>query len=134
RMEVVPGPSALTAAVSACPFDLDRFTYGGFPPREPAVREAWLADLTTRPEAVILLDTPYRLGALLTAVAKIAPDRRVALALDIAGEQEQYIVGRTSDVANLATSQQLADQKLNFVLIIEGKPVKVGRPSARRRP
>jgi len=32
-IEVIPGPSSVTAAISACPFDCSRFNYIGFLPR-----------------------------------------------------------------------------------------------------
>ena len=34
KLQVIPGPSSITAAISACPFDMSSFLYQGFLPRD----------------------------------------------------------------------------------------------------
>lgn len=116
NVRVVPGPSSLTAALAACPFPLDTFFFAGFLPRTPPARAARLAVLAARPDALILMDAPYRLEALLRACAEAMGKRRGFLALDITGNEESYLTGTFASL--LAQTSTLG--KLNFVLIIAG--------------
>lgn len=128
RVLVIPGPSSLTAAIAACPFDCRTFRFAGFPPREPEDRERWLADVTQKGEAVAMMDTPYRLEALISACKKALPQGwQGFLALDISGEAEQCVAAPWAELAGIAAA---ADGKLNFVLII-AKPGAPARPGKR---
>lgn len=112
----IPGPSALTAAIAVCPFDLSSFQFAGFPPREPAERLARLGQLAGTGQPVILMDTPYRLRALLDACRTAWGDGHPAtLAIDISGPEERNITAPLARLTQVATDLD----KLNFVLIIE---------------
>lgn len=65
----VPGPSSLMAALSIATFKIDKFIYGGFLAREEDRRRQELQKLKSTGFPVVLLDTPYRLTALLTDVS-----------------------------------------------------------------
>lgn len=112
----IPGPSALTAAIAACPFNMGQFHFAGFPAREPDKRLRQLQRWKELEVPVVLMDTPYRLAALLGACQSVfGQEHRGTLALDISGEQECFITaslaGLTRHCENLA--------KLNFVLILD---------------
>src|SRR5262245_9042264 len=47
RVEPVPGPSALMAALAVSGFPADQFTFLGFPPTKAKDREAWLEQVRT---------------------------------------------------------------------------------------
>src|SRR5574340_1402861 len=67
----IPGPSSLMAALSVLDFKLEKFVYGGFLSRVPDERRQELTRLRGLRMTVILMDTPYRLAALLDDVEKI---------------------------------------------------------------
>ncbi len=119
HISVIPGPSSLTGALSACPFKLDQFFFAGFPPRKKEERQIWLGKLEDkhRGEALILMDAPYRLGTLLSEAAQfLGPQRRGFLALDIGDEGvEEYHVA-----ASLSQLSQKDWGKRNFILICSG--------------
>lgn len=116
EIQVIPGPSAVTAAISACPFNMDRFVFQGFLPAETEKREKQLLLIRESKVPSIILDTPYRLDKLLQSCLKIFPESQKAfLALDITGEEELYSVGSFKKL-----SQVSEGKKLNFVLIING--------------
>ena len=129
-IQVVPGPSSVTAALSACPFELSSYIYAGFLPRESDKRMAKLKQYAAIGQALIVLDTPYRLKALLSVCNEVFPKKRLGfLAIDISGEHEAYF--SASIGALEAQVRHLAQKKLNFVLIIEGA---ANKTFVRKRP
>lgn len=121
QVQVIPGPSSLTAALAACPFDITQFKYCGFLSRRDPALTHDLEHVAAQQTACVILEAPYRRAKLLAALDRILdPTRRILLALDISGPQEQYLVGTASQVSQ--KSDQIKD-KLNFVIII-AKPCK----------
>jgi 16S rRNA (cytidine1402-2'-O)-methyltransferase len=118
KVTVIPGPSSVSAAISACPFDCSKFYYVGFPPRKEAERKRFLANAGTTPAALVIMDTPYRIKQLLTDCASVFPNRKAVVALDISGAQEAYWYGKFSTLLKRAEKLK---EKLNFVLVIESE-------------
>lgn len=116
-IEIIPGPSSITAALSACPFNCSKFLFEGFLPRKEEERRKKLAELKNSTRPIVILDTPYRLKALLESCMEVfSPDKKYLLAIDISGENEKYISGSILDLQNYSKA---SEEKLNFVLIIE---------------
>jgi 16S rRNA (cytidine1402-2'-O)-methyltransferase len=109
----IPGPSSVTAALSICPFLNGPFLYLGFPPREPAERDAWLAHYSDVDFPVVILDTPYRRPALIASCMKVlGADRRALMVFDISGPDEAVHLDKLENLA------RIEKDKINFVLII----------------
>jgi 16S rRNA (cytidine1402-2'-O)-methyltransferase len=118
KVQVIPGPSSITAAVAACPFDCAAFHFLGFLPREDRHRAAALQAAAAFHRPVILMDTPYRLKHVLqSGNAVFGGTRRGFVALDVSGPAEEYWLGSFGELAARAAR---LEGKLNFVLIIEG--------------
>lgn len=64
RVEPVPGPSAVTAALSASGLPGGRFLFLGFAPRKGRAREDWMGQALASPHTVVVFEAPGRLGAL----------------------------------------------------------------------
>lgn len=110
----VPGPSSLMAALSVCDFDIRRFVFAGFLSRQATVRRRELDGLRHLGMPVVLMDAPYRLGALLEDVAAmLGRDRAVVLACDITLPSERIFRGTVA-----AVQRQTAGLKPEFVLIV----------------
>lgn len=117
QVRVIPGPSSVTAAISACPFSMESFRFCGFLPAQMEKRELELESLRNQSVPLVILDTPYRLEALLASCAKVfGSSKKAFLALDITGEEEAYVLGNFKHL-----SEAMRGKKLNFVLIIQGK-------------
>lgn len=114
-VKVIPGPSSITAALSAAPFETNTFRYLGFPPREPAEKSRFLQTHIASCDCLVLLDTPYRLKSLIESLSDSHPNQRALLAIDISGDNETYTYG-----SFLSLKKAIPKDKLNFVLIIEG--------------
>ncbi len=65
RVEPIPGPSAVTAALSASGLPADRFLFQGFAPRKGADRDAWMDRVASSPDTVVVFEAPGRLAKLL---------------------------------------------------------------------
>jgi conserved hypothetical protein TIGR00096 len=60
-IEVVPGPSALTAALALSGFDSSRFVFEGFLSRREGKRKAHLEELKAEQRTIIIYEAPHRL-------------------------------------------------------------------------
>ena len=120
-LRVVPGPSAAIAALSLSGFDTAVFTFAGFLPVKAGARDLRLAELLARPETVVLYEAPHRARATLAAVAKLAPERRVAACRELTKLHEEVRRGTASEVLAGLTEEQ---ERGEWALVIEGAPRK----------
>lgn len=118
KVEVIPGPSSITAALQACPFLGNGFRFVGFLPQKSEERKTSLRKLNSCSDCLVILDTPYRLGALLVDCAESFGDERQALlAFNISCPDEEFCLGKLGDFRTRFSSNP---EKRNFVLIVRG--------------
>jgi len=67
RVVPIPGPSAVTAALSASGLSAGRFLFLGFAPRKGRERDQWMQQALDSPNTVVVFEAPGRLEALLDA-------------------------------------------------------------------
>jgi 16S rRNA (cytidine1402-2'-O)-methyltransferase len=67
----IPGPSAITAALSSSGVPADEFVFMGFPPSSGKAREEWLERLANEPRTVVFFESPHRIRRTLTDVAVV---------------------------------------------------------------
>ena len=60
RVVPVPGPSAITAALSASGWDAAKFAFLGFPPPTGLARERWFDALAREPRLAVFFEAPHR--------------------------------------------------------------------------
>ena len=117
-LEVVPGPSALTAAISISPIPTNRFHFAGFPPKSSQNRLRWLEQWQASEEPVIMMDTPYRLHHLLADCSQtFGPKREAFLAIDLSMPNQTTFFDSLEKVQRLSRTIK----KRNFVLICAGR-------------
>jgi 16S rRNA (cytidine1402-2'-O)-methyltransferase len=117
QIKIIPGPSSLTAAISSCPFNLEKFIYKGFLSQKSNKRSQEIKEIIADKIPSIILDTPYRLKSLLTDFKNHGLKKRAFIAFDITGEEEQYHLDNISELCNLIKEKN----KKNFVLIIDSE-------------
>jgi 16S rRNA (cytidine1402-2'-O)-methyltransferase len=66
---VVPGPSAVTAALAVSGLPVDRFCFEGFLPRKAGERARRLTELAAEPRTMVFFEAPHRTEAALRALA-----------------------------------------------------------------
>ena len=62
RVSPMPGPCAVSAALSVGGLPTDRFQFVGFPPSRSTARRAWLGALAATPHTLVLYESPHRLA------------------------------------------------------------------------
>jgi 16S rRNA (cytidine1402-2'-O)-methyltransferase len=96
---VLPGPSAVTAAVAASGFGGSGFAFAGFLPRPAAKAAAEVRRLDACGLPVVAFESPQRLPGTLAALAAAQPDRRAAVCRELSKLHEQIERGRLADLA-----------------------------------
>jgi 16S rRNA (cytidine1402-2'-O)-methyltransferase len=119
RVEPVPGPSALTAALSAAGVPADTFTFAGFPPARQGERQRWLNSLKSEHRTVVFFEAPHRIRATLTDVLAILGDRWLVVAREVTKIHESFVRGWVSEVA---ADQQLDRGELTVLLTTLTRP------------
>jgi len=95
----IPGPSAVTAALSASGLPTHRFLFVGFPPPKVTGLKKCLAALS-REEATLVFFLPTRkLPQFLGAVEEVLGDRKVVVARELTKIHEEFIRGKAGDLA-----------------------------------
>lgn len=100
RVEVVPGPSAALAALVGSGLPADRFTFLGFPPREPGARRALFGTLRGELATMIFYEAPDRVAdTLRDAAAAFGADRRASLGRELTKLHEEHVRGTLGELA-----------------------------------
>ena len=79
----IPGPSALTAAVSIAGLESGEFVFLGFPPARGGGRRAWLQSLTVCPWPLVMYESPRRAPGLLADMLELWGDRLAMVAREL---------------------------------------------------
>ncbi len=112
----LPGPSALTAALSAAGLVDGTFLFLGFPPAKKGQRQKLLSTFVEAPWALVFYESPHRIDALLADVLAILGDRQAFWARELSKLYEDLQAGSISQLLALATGKK---NRGEFVLIIQ---------------
>src|SRR5918995_2055086 len=94
RVEPVPGPSAVMAALSGSGLHLsDGFLFAGFPPFRSTARKAFLQRVSGEQRPVVLFEAPHRVRALLADMLAVVGDRRITIARELTKIHEELVIG-----------------------------------------
>jgi len=117
RVEPVPGPCALIAALTASGLSTDEFHFVGFLPHKSGQRRKKLEALTEIAGTLVLYESPYRIEKLLTELQEIFPARQIVLARELTKKFEEYLRGTPAELLVTVGKRRL---KGEFVVLIEG--------------
>ncbi len=93
RVESVPGPCALVAALTASGLPSDEFHFVGFLPHKSGQRRRQLETLRTVPGTLVFYESPYRVVKLLEELAELYPMRKLVLARELTKKFEEFRSG-----------------------------------------
>lgn len=99
RVEVIPGPSAVTCALVASGLASEHFFFEGFLPRRRGPQLARLAELAVVPGTLVVYESPRRVAETLANVAEVFPGRRVALVRELTKLHEEVVRGMAPELA-----------------------------------
>jgi 16S rRNA (cytidine1402-2'-O)-methyltransferase len=116
---VVPGPSAVTAALAVSGFDAQRFVFEGFLPRKGAARRRRLGSLAEEERTIVVFCATNRVAQDLTDLAVICGgDRPVAVCRELTKRYEEV---HWDTLAEAARRLEESAARGEYTIVIEGK-------------
>ena len=119
RVEAVPGPCALVAALTASGLPTGEFHFAGFLPHKSGQRRNKLAELKSVCGTLVLYESPYRIEKLLVELDEIFPNDSVVLARELTKKFEEFLRGKSDELLELARKRS---PKGEFVVLIRHSP------------
>lgn len=117
KVEVVPGPSAVTAALALSGFTGDAFSFLGFLPRRKKDRQASLHQALSSPSPLVIFEAPHRLRAILTDIEVVFLDRPLAVCRELTKLYEEVFRGTAAEAL-----EHFASPRGEVVIVIQGRP------------
>lgn len=112
---VVPGPTAVSAALALSGFDEGRYVFEGFLPRKGAERGKRLAQLAEEPRMVVLYEAPHRIERTLSDLASAMDgERGCIVARELTKLHESVWRGSLA-----AASNGIGDPRGEYVIVID---------------
>jgi 16S rRNA (cytidine1402-2'-O)-methyltransferase len=116
----VPGPSAVTAALSVSGLPTDRFVFEGFPPAKPAARRKWLQARATDSRTLLFFEAVHRIGATLADMVELfGADRDAFIGREMTKLHEQLRHARLGELLDEVGDGTIV-LKGEFVVAVHG--------------
>jgi 16S rRNA (cytidine1402-2'-O)-methyltransferase len=119
RVEPVPGPCALVAALTASGLPAAEFHFIGFLPHKSGQRRRRLEELARLPGTLVLYESPFRVEKLLGELHEVMPQREVVLARELTKKFEERLRGNPAELIEIAHARAL---KGEFVVLVAPSP------------
>jgi 16S rRNA (cytidine1402-2'-O)-methyltransferase len=117
EVTIVPGPSAVLAALAVSGLPTDRFSFEGFLPRKSGERKKLYQELLGDPRTLIFFESPHRIGASLKDAQTIfGSDRKASVSRELTKKFEQTVRGTLAELAIWAEEEPRGE----IVLVIAG--------------
>jgi len=122
EVSVIPGPSAITAALAVAGLPTDRFCFEGFLPARERERRAALEALAHERRTLVFFEAPHRIAAALADMAAVlGPEREAVVARELTKAHETLYRGTLSELAaRAATEANFARGEIT--LVVRGAP------------
>ncbi len=120
---VLPGPSAVTAALAVSGLPSDRFCFEGFPPRRDGPRARRFAELRAEPRTMVFFESRRRVGQTLAGLAEaFGPDRRAVACRELTKTHEEIRRGTLAELTAWAAGTPLGE----ITLVVAGATAAAG--------
>jgi 16S rRNA (cytidine1402-2'-O)-methyltransferase len=126
RVSVLPGPSAVTAALAVSGLPSDRFCFEGFPPRRAGERARRFAELAAEPRTLVFFESRRRLAATLAGLAEaFGPGRPAVVGRELTKTHEEVRRGTLGELAAWAQTGPLGE----ITIVVAGAPPRRADPA-----
>jgi 16S rRNA (cytidine1402-2'-O)-methyltransferase len=116
-VRVLPGPSAVLAALAISGLATDRFTFEGFLNRKSGVRVRQLTELQFEPRTMVFFEAPHRLAETITEMAQVfGADRQAVICRELTKTHEEIIRGALSELEIWCSGEILGE----ITLVVAG--------------
>ncbi len=113
--EVIPGPSAVTAALAIAPIQSNTFTFLGFIPQKKG-RKTFIENLSTYHHAVVFYESTHRIVKLLEQIDEYHKEQKMCICRELTKMYEEVLVGTASHLLEKLYADT-KKQKGEFVVI-----------------
>ncbi len=100
----IPGPAAVTAALSIAGLPTDKFLFVGYLPKSAGKRKTLMSNLVKikeiLPQTLVFYESPYRIEKLLGEIETHFPDSKVSLQRELTKIHEQVQIGGINEIIN----------------------------------
>ena len=98
KVEIIPGPSAVSTALMASGLPSSSYTFKGFTPRKEGQRRRFLEMEKDLPHSLIFFESKHRIIKFLESALAVLGDRQCAVCLELTKKFEQITRGYLSEV------------------------------------
>jgi len=125
-VRIVPGPSAVTAAVAWSGFECTGFHFAGFLPRKAGARARRLRELAAESDVIVLFESPHRFLRLLDEIEAAFVGRQVFVAREMTKHFEEGSAGTPSELRRAFAGRTVRGE----ITIVIGPPPRGARLAA----
>lgn len=118
KLTVIPGPSAVLAALTLSGLPTDSFAFDGFPPRTSGARQEWFAQRANETRTLVLFEAPHRISETIAAIKdEFGGNRQMAICREITKTYEETVRGSAQELFEWSTSKEMLGE---FTIVIAG--------------
>jgi 16S rRNA (cytidine1402-2'-O)-methyltransferase len=117
EVTVIPGPSAVLAALAVSGLPTDRFSFEGFLPRKAGDRRKTFESLRSETRTMIFFESPHRIHESLAAAAEVlGQTRQASVSRELTKKFEQTVRGTLAELTLWAAEEPRGE----IVLVVAG--------------
>jgi 16S rRNA (cytidine1402-2'-O)-methyltransferase len=118
KVSVIPGPSAVLAALALSGLPTDSFAFDGFPPRTGGARDQWFEDRAHEQRTLVIFEAPHRVPETLDSIVRtLGKSRQVAVCREITKTYEEVQRGSAEEILQWSQSKEMLGE---FTIVIAG--------------
>ena len=120
KVEVVPGASAVTAALALSGFAGDAFSFLGFLPRRRKDRQLSLRASLASAVPLVIFEAPHRLRATLADMDAVFAERPLAVCRELTKLYEEVFRGTAAEAL-----EHFSSPRGEVVIVVQGRPAEI---------
>ncbi|MDP3996345.1 MAG: 16S rRNA (cytidine(1402)-2'-O)-methyltransferase [bacterium] len=97
KIEAIPGPSALTSALSVAGIPLHDFVFLGFLPHKKG-RETIFKEIATAKRPYVFYESPHRILKALESLKKFSPEKKITICRELTKIHEEVVSGTANEL------------------------------------
>jgi len=117
RIDIIPGPSAVTSALLASGLPTSSFTFKGFPSRKKGQRRKFFEIEKEMPHTLVFFESPHRVETFLTDALEIFGNRKAAVCIDLTKMYEEVHKGWLEEIKEFFAGKKI---KGEVTIVITG--------------
>ncbi len=117
----IPGPMAVTVAISVSGFPANKFFFAGFPPSKNK-RKKFFEEIAQFNYPVVFFESPYRIIKTLTELKALTPQRKIVICQELTKKFETIYRGNTEEILKQLEIIKVLPKKLKgeFTIVLAG--------------